>query len=50
MGILQARTLEWAAMPFARDLPKPGIEPRSSTLQEDSLLSEPPGFPLIIEL
>ena len=25
------------------DLPNPGIEPRSPTLQMDSLLSEPPG-------
>ena len=27
--ILQARILEWAAMPFSRDLPNPGIEPIS---------------------
>ena len=27
------------------DLPNPGIEPRSPTLQADSLLSEPPGKP-----
>ena len=27
------------------DLPNPGIEPRSPTLQEDSLLTEPPGKP-----
>ena len=27
------------------DLPNPGIEPRSLTLQADSLLSEPPGKP-----
>ena len=26
------------------DLPNPGIEPRSPTLQADSLLSEPPGL------
>ena len=25
-GILQARILEWVAMPFSRDLPDPGIE------------------------
>ena len=25
-GILQARILEWVAMPSSRDLPKPGIE------------------------
>ena len=29
-----------------RNLPDPGIEPRSLTLQADSLLSEPPGKPL----
>ena len=27
------------------DLPNPGIEPRYTTLQVDSLLSEPPGKP-----
>ena len=26
-----------------RDLPKPGVEPRSPTLQVNSLLTEPPG-------
>ena len=42
-GILLARILEWIAIPSPGDLPKPGIEPRSSALQADSLLSEPPG-------
>ena len=42
-GVLQARILEWVAIPFSRDLPDPGIEPRSPALQADSLLSEPPG-------
>ena len=28
-GMLQARILEWAAMPSAGDLPDPGIEPTS---------------------
>ena len=42
-GILQARILEWVAMSSSRDLPNLGIEPSSSTLQEDSLPSEPPG-------
>ena len=28
-GILQARTLEWVAMPSPGDLPGPGIEPVS---------------------
>ena len=35
--ILQARI----AFPFSRDLPNPGIEPRSPALQADSLPSEP---------
>ena len=29
MGILQARILESVAISYSRDLPKPGIEPRS---------------------
>ena len=33
----------WSGLPSPGDLPNPGIEPRSSALQEDSLLSEPPG-------
>ena len=44
--ILQARILEWVAMPFSKDLPNPGIEPVSPALQADSLLSEPPGKPI----
>ena len=28
-GILQARILEWTAMPSSRDLPNPGIKPVS---------------------
>jgi len=43
VGMLQARVLEWIA---PRDLPNPGIEPRSPTLQEDSLPAELPGKPL----
>ena len=31
-GILQARILEWAAMPSSRGLPDPGIKPESSAL------------------
>ena len=42
-GILQARILEWVTIPFLEDLSCPGIEPRSPTLQADSLPSEPPG-------
>ena len=44
-GILQARTLEWVAIPFSGDLPDPGIEPGSPTLHADSSPSEPPGEP-----
>ena len=46
-GILQAKILEWATIPFSRDLPNPGIESWSPTLQADSLLSEPQGKPLV---
>ena len=44
-GILQARILEWVAIPFSRDLSNPEIKPRSPALQVDSLLSEPPEKP-----
>ena len=44
-GILQARILECVVIPFSKDLPDPGIEPRSSALQADSLLSESLGKP-----
>ena len=40
-GILQARILEWVAILFSGDIPNPGIEPRSTTLQVDSLPFEP---------
>ena len=42
MGILQARILEWVAMPSSRVLPDPGIKPRSPTLQVDALPFKPP--------
>ena len=37
----------WSGLPFPLlgDLPDPGIEPRSSAMQADSLPSEPPGKP-----
>ena len=41
-AILQARILEWVAIPFSRDLPDPGIEPGSPALQADSTPSEVP--------
>ena len=42
-GILQARILEWVAFPFSKGSSQPGIEPRSPTLQADSLPAEPQG-------
>ena len=36
-GIFQARILERVAISFSRDLPDPGIEPKSPALQVDSL-------------
>ena len=36
--------------PLPRDLPNPGIEPRSPTLQVDALQSEPPGKPIIYSM
>ena len=38
-GILQARKLEWVAIPFSRGSSWPGMEPRSPALQEDYHLS-----------
>ena len=43
LGIVQARILEWVAIPSPGDLPNPGIEPGFSALQADSVPSEPPG-------
>ena len=45
-GILQARILNWVAMPFSRDRPDPGIKFEAPALQTDSVPSEPPGEPL----
>ena len=43
MGV--SRQEYWSGLPFPspRDLPDPGIEPRSPSLQADALTSEPPG-------
>ena len=48
MGL--ARQEYWSGLPFPSpgDLPDPGIEPRSPTLQADALTSAPPGKPLIM--
>ena len=41
----------WNGLPFPSpgDLPDPGIEPRSPTLQADALPSEPPGKPTMLD-
>ena len=38
----------WSELPCPppEDLPNPGVEPRSPTLEVNSLLSEPPGKPI----
>ena len=46
-GIFQARVLEWVAISFSRDLPNPGMEPRSPSLETDALPTEPPGMNLM---
>ena len=47
-GILQARIMEWVAIPSPGDLPDTRIESRSPALQADSFLpSEPPEKPQI---
>ena len=42
-GIFQASILDWVAISSPGDLPDPGIEPGSPTLEADALTSEPPG-------
>ena len=44
-GILQARIMEWVDFPFSKGSSHPGIEPRSPSLQTDSLPAEPQGKP-----
>ena len=44
-GILQARILEWVAIPFSKGLPNKGIKPWSPALQADSSPTGPPGKP-----
>ena len=44
-GILQARILEWVAIPLSRWSSWPGIKPESPALKADSSLSAPSGKP-----
>ena len=49
MGILQARILEWVAMPSSRRSSQPRDQTQVPTLQADSLQAEPQGSPRILE-
>ena len=49
-GILQARVLEWAAMPSSRGSSRPNPEMEFGLLQADSLPFEPLGKPLPLML
>ena len=42
-GILQARILEWVAIPFSRGSSQPRNQTQVSRIVGDSLLAEPPG-------
>ena len=45
MGFSRQEYWSGLSCPLLRDLPNPGIKPRSPTLQGDSLPAEPPGKP-----
>ena len=45
-GILQAKILEWVAIPSSRGSSRSRVEPRSPTLQADPPWSEPLGKPI----
>ena len=45
MGFSRQECWSGLPLPSPGDLPNPGIEPGSPTLQADALLSEPPGKP-----
>ena len=50
-GILQATILEWVSISYSRDLPNPGMEPRSLTspaLADGFFTTVPPGKPLVV--
>ena len=50
-GILQATILEWVSISYSRDLPNPGMEPRSLTspaLADGFFTTVPPGEPLVV--
>ena len=45
-GFSRQEYWSWSLCPPPGDLPKPGIKPRSPSLQANSLLSEPPRKPM----
>ena len=45
MGFPREEHWNGLPFPFARDLPDPGVEPKSPALQADSLPTEPSGKP-----
>ena len=45
VGFFRQEYWNEVAIPFSGGLPNPGMEPRSPTLQADSLPAEPPGKP-----
>ena len=47
--ILQARMLEWVAIPFSRGFSQPRDQPGSPALQAHSLSTKPPGKPRRLE-
>ena len=49
MGFSRQEYQSGLSFPAPGDLPDPGIEPGSTTLQADSLPSEPPEKPLLVK-
>ena len=48
--ILQAKFWNEKPFPYPGDLPNPGVQPRSTALQVDSLPSDPPGTRCFVKL
>ena len=49
-GILQARILEWVAIPFSRGSLQPRDQTQVSRIAGDSLPGEPPGSILEVDI
>ena len=50
MGFSRQEYWSGSPLPSPGDLPDPGIEPRSPSLQADALTSEPPGKPVYLKI